>query len=120
MSDIQTPKRRRGPDFLIRFVQWVGGLSWLILLAALAILEKAQPQEESFFSRLQHQELRTWWDLELAKYFFYIMVLLFSLSLFTLLINSRRLKRKSDRLNISVIIIAIASLIGSVLYLIYF
>lgn len=120
MSNIQTPKRRNGPDFWIRLVQWVGGLSWLILLIALSILEKAQPKEESLFSRLKHHELRTWWDLELASYFFYIMILLFSLSLFTLLINSKRLKRKGDRLNLSVIIIGFISFIGSVLYLIYF
>lgn len=120
MSELQIPKRRRGPDFLIRFVQWVGGLSWLVLLTAMVILEKAQPQEIPYFSRLMHQEYRTWWDLELAQYFFYIMVFLLLLSLFTLLINSRRLKRKYDKLNISVVIIGLISLIGIILYLIYF
>lgn len=114
------PKRRVGPDIWMRVISWIGFFSWFVLFSILYILTKARPQIEGYIDKLLSVHLRKSWDLDLARYAFYLMIFLLLSSIFGFFVNKRRHKRKEDRYNISIIIMFFLSLFGIFYYLISF
>jgi hypothetical protein len=110
--------KRRGPDTLLKTVRGIGIVSWIFIFVILFIVDRAKPQVETFFDRFFQVQLQQVWDLELLRYAFFLMFLVFFLCIIALFINSRRVKRKTDRYNPSVIIIAVLSFLGMIIYLI--
>lgn len=90
---------------------------WLILLAALFVLAEARPPRETFFERWFDLRQRSTWDLKLAPYMFYLLLLSLGTSLAGLAINSRRRRRRGDEWRVSLILVAGLSLLGLALYL---
>lgn len=119
-EDITRVERRKRPDFLVKWVKWTGLISWCILIPGLYFVEKARPPMETFFDRLLEIETRQFWDVEYIDIAFYLMAALFILSMVSIIINSRRLKRKGDRLSPSLSINAALSMIGIAVYFIFF
>lgn len=113
-------ERRRGPDIFVKLVHWIGIIAWIFATIILVIIEAAKPEFETFFDRMLNLHLRTTWDLDVAQYAFLFMLLLFYVCVIAILINSRRMKRKTDRFNKSIIALAILSLIGIVVYIFSF
>lgn len=107
--------RRQGPDFWVKFVKWVGICSWFILFIIVTIITKAQPQVENFMHKVAQAHLRKTWNMELIQISYYLMLFLFFIAISAFIANTRRLKRATDRLNISVIIMLILSTIGLIL-----
>ncbi|BCR02978.1 hypothetical protein DESUT3_00470 [Desulfuromonas versatilis] len=110
-------ERRRGPDPLVRSLRWLGGLGWLAMLAALVFLDLAKPEIETFFERWYQIRLRTTWDLQLARYLFYSMLAGLAFSLAGLAANLRRRRRSSDEIRVSLVALAVISLLGILRYL---
>lgn len=122
MTAYGAPKkdRRKGPDVWIRILKVLGVVSWFFMLLFLVLLEIAKPEFESFFDRYYHLNLRTTWDLDVARHLYRLMFLGLGISIVGLLISSQRYRRTTDRLPFALILIGVASIAGIVLYRINF
>lgn len=112
--------RRKGPDFWTRSLRYLGLVGWTLLIAALVVLDQAKPQVETFFERVYDIRLQQQWDMDLARYLLWLMVLGLLLSVSGLVINSRRKRRRTDQWRLSLIFLGLISLTGMVLYYINF
>ena len=113
-------RRQRRSDPLLLVLRWLWVAGWLILLAALLVLAAAKPPVETFFERWHDLRLRSTWNLELARYIFYLMLLGLGTSLTGLALNSRRVRRKNDEWRVSLILVAVICLLGLIRYLTLF
>jgi uncharacterized membrane protein YhaH (DUF805 family) len=113
-------RRQRRSDPLLLVLRWLSVTGWLILLAALLVLAEAKPPVETFFDRWYDLRMRSSWNLELARYIFYLMLLGLGTSLSGLALNSRRLRRKNDEWRVSLILVAVICLLGLIRYLTFF
>jgi hypothetical protein len=113
-------EKRNGPDFYIKWIKTSSYIVWFFLAVFVFLTDLAKPQEATFFDRLLDVSVRTIWDKQLLTYAFIIAITLFTYSLFSLLLNCKRLKRKSDHLNVSLIISTVISAVGILLYIIFF
>lgn len=112
--------RRKGPDTLTKWVRYSGIISWILIAAAFFITLTAKPGFISYMDESFHVKLQSDWDVNLMQYAYILLVLLFFFCMVSIIINLLRYKRKSDRFNKTLILNAAASLIGIILYLIYF
>ncbi|MCX8128795.1 MAG: hypothetical protein N3I35_01695 [Clostridia bacterium] len=111
-------ERRKGPDMLTKWVKWTGIIGWFIIISVVFIISEAKPRVENFFDRLFNVKLRKTWDEDLLRYSFILMILLFLLCTIAMIFNILRHRRKTDRFNKSIILLGLASLLGSIIYLI--
>lgn len=102
--------RRQGPDFWVKFLQTASVLVWGFMLITLLIIEQAKPELENFFSHMFNVTLRQRWDLDLLTYAFYLSVFMCIFSIFSLIVNKKRHRRKTDRYSKSIIFTLIFSL----------
>ncbi len=112
-------ERRRGPDILVKSLRWIGFAGWFLMVMALIILEKARPKTTLVFNKIFDVDpnMRTYWDRDLVRYIFYLMILGFTLSAVGLIFNSLRHRRKSDTYRIYLILLGVISFIGMMIYL---
>lgn len=113
-------EKRTGPDLLVKWVKVAGIVSWLFIIPILFITDKAKPKLKTFFDTLLGINPRSYWDIELMQYVYYLMVVMLALSAISLVINSRRLKRAGDKLSRALIANFLLSLFGIILYIINF
>lgn len=111
------PERRKKPDFICRFLDVAVIIVWLLILTILSLIHFAEPRKENFFDRLLGAEIRKTPDLSLLNRAFYLLVTLFIFSFVSLILNTRRLKRRNDYIRISFIIALIGSFAGIVVML---
>ncbi|MBB6214355.1 formate hydrogenlyase subunit 3/multisubunit Na+/H+ antiporter MnhD subunit [Anaerosolibacter carboniphilus] len=108
--------RRKGPDLWVRLVNWLGLLAWGIMFFIIAITDRAKPPMETFFDRLFKVKVRQTWDIGLLQYAFYLMIALCVLCVIGLLINSRRHRRKTDKYNISLLLMMGLGIFSIIMY----
>jgi len=113
-------ERRKKPDIICRFLELAVIIVWFVILVLLSLWYFAKPQKETFLDRLFDAEIRKNIDFTLLDTSFYLLIFLFAFSLISLIFNTKRLKRKTDRIRISFIISLIGSLAGNVIYVIYY
>lgn len=109
--------RRKGQDVGLKLIQWIGLISWILMVPLLVLMDRAQPQFETFFDRYFDIQVKAGWDYEVLRYAFYLMLLLMFLSGTGLLINKTRNKRKEDSYRMNLIIMFIFSISGIIYYL---
>ena len=114
-----TVERRKGPDILVKSLRWFGFIGWFLMVMALIIFEKAKPKTTILFRKVLDvsPNIRTYWDRELVRYIFYLMIVGFTLSVIGLIFNALRHRRKSDNYRLYLILLGIVSLIGMLIYL---
>jgi len=110
-------ERRKGPDTVIKAVWWISGISWALIITAFVFVGLAKPEIETFFDRLFNIRIRKYWDYELLRYTFFTLVLNFVICIVGFLLNLFRQKRKTDRINKSVILLAAVNLAGIMWFL---
>jgi hypothetical protein len=111
-------ERRKGPDAVIKTVWWISGISWVLIIAAITFTGLAKPESETFFDRFFNIRIRDYWDYNLLRYVFVILLLNFVTCIVGFILNLFRQKRKTDRINKSVILLAAVSLAGILWFLI--
>lgn len=116
MKRIST-ERRRGPDAVVKTVWWTVGISWVLIITALTLTNSAQPNTETFFDRLLEISVRSFWDNDLLQYAFYVLLLNFTVCVIGFVLNILRQKRKTDRINKSIIILGVIALLGIIWYM---
>ncbi len=110
-------EKRQGPDILVKWVRIARFFAWIMLGIFLVITDTAKPQTLTFWDRFLDVKIRGFWDQNLLFIAFIVAVILFIFSFVSILINAMRLKRKTDRLCISLLITLIISSIGILFYL---
>lgn len=112
--------RRKGPDLWSRSLRYLALTGWLLLVIAIFILDQAKPKIETFFERVYDIRLHQQWDMDLAKYILWLMVLGFFLSIVGLIINAKRKRRRTDQWRLSLIFLGIICSAGMLLYFVSF
>jgi hypothetical protein len=113
------PDRRKKPDVLSRSISYFVVAGWLIMLIALFFISEAKPQSQNFFDKLTTDEPSTTWNLGMAGYIFYLMILGFVAGTIGIFFNLKRRRRKSDEFRISLILITLISLLGIIFYTVF-
>ncbi len=108
--------RRKGPDLWSRSLRYLALAGWTLLVSAFFILDRAKPKVETFFERVYDIRLHQRWDMELARYILWLMVLGLLLSIVGLIINAHRNRRRTDQWRLSLIFLGVISLSGILLY----
>ncbi len=109
--------RRRGPDFWVKILAWLGGISWFLMFAAMFIIDRAKPEAEKILSRASGAEVSTTWDQTLVGYLFYLVIFGLCVSTVGIMINSRRYRREEDRFRLTLIVLGMLSIFGLAIYL---
>ena len=103
-------QKRKGPDLILKMLDRLSFLLWGFTIIIFGVILSAKPQWETFFDRLFNVSVRDYWDYKLLRFAFIISIVQFVISLFSLFLNSKRLKRKEDKIRNSIIISLFASL----------
>lgn len=111
------PDRRKKPDIWVKSLRWLAVVGWLIMLVALFIISEAKPQTQNFFDKITTSQPTTTWNIELAGYIFYLMLIGLVMGTAGIVINVKRHRRKTDEYRISLILITLMSFIGILLYI---
>ena len=112
-------KNRGGkPDRLSKWLEIASVLVWLIFIINISLILYAKPGNENFFDRLFNVHVRNYWDIRYLRTGLLITVVQLVISAISLYLNTRRLKRKYDRMRISLWISTGLSLILGILLLI--
>lgn len=113
--------RRRSPDLIVLLVRLFGICGWMGMFIALVVLAKAKPEssliDEHFLAQFGYEvTLRRAWDMDLARYIFYLMVMGLCLSVIGLPLHLRRARREDDGYGLYLVLLGIISLAGIIIY----
>jgi hypothetical protein len=105
---VKIKDRRRGPDAVIRWINYTAVTSWIILIVIFFLVSLSKPG--MVFNPKSGLNVGGSWDIKLLRYALYMVFPLFILSIIGIVSNAIRLKRKSDKVNKILIINLILSL----------
>ncbi len=108
-------ERRKRVDPIMQIIHLSNALVWLLLIAFLLVTNEAMPPTETMFDRMMGVDKRTHWDFQLLLIARWVLLGLFALSMAGILLNTRRLKRTTDHMRVSLIITAVFSFVGSII-----
>jgi len=108
--------RRNGPDIWLYMIQWIGMISWGLMLPLLYLVDRAKPEFETLFDKMFDLQVRSTWDLDVYRWAVLLMFFLLFLSGVGLIINKTRRRRKEDYYRINLIIIFLLSAAGIIYY----
>lgn len=112
-------EKRKKPDALVLWIKASSLIIWGLIITALSIFNTAKPEVNiPVLDSKFNKQLRTSWDTGLIDIAFYMAIFIFFFSIVSLMINTRRLKRKGDHLSISLILGLVLSLIAIIAYLV--
>ena len=112
-------ERRKGPDVLTYSIFWISLFVWFLFSITFLLIVKAKPNSNNFFSSFWHAPVRSNWDLVLVNYAFYSSIVLFLVSIFTLILWLFRNKRAKDRINYFLVISSVLSFAGIIILSMY-
>jgi hypothetical protein len=115
MASEKINNRRIGPDTVIKAIKGIAGFSWILVIIIFIVFSIAKPG----FKVKMIGGSGGGFNESILKYAFYLMIFQALLCSLGIIINTTRLKRKSDKLYISLIILGGLSILGIVAYLIY-
>ena len=118
-------ERRKSADLIVRLGRILGVFGWFCMFLALVVLAKAKPEssliDENFLAQFGYVvSLRRAWDMDLARYINYLMIMGFFLSAIGLPLHMRRSKREDDGYGLYLVVLGIISLAGIILYQLIF
>lgn|GEM_PF-1762342 len=102
---------RKGPDIIVKTINLLSIGLWIFIIFNLCIILLSRPVGETFFDRLLNISVRNYWDANLLTFALVLSLIQFVISIFSFVLNTKRLKRKGDRIRISIIISIFFSLI---------
>lgn len=116
----RSKKDRVGPDFWVKWIKFSSVFCWVIFFIILCIIDRSKPPYLCFIDRMRNTYFVKPWDLDLVQYAFYLLIFLLFFCIFSLIVNSKRHKRKSDSYSISLVVLCVFSLIGIIVYTVSF
>ncbi len=98
-----TRDSRKGPDLILRMLDIISVILWGFIILDLAMILFAKPEVETFIDRFFSVKVRDYWDTNILRFPLMLSLVQLLISVFLLFLNSKRLKRKDDKMRISVI-----------------
>ena len=120
MQDFNKPiDRRHKMDKIIKLVTITSVLGWVMIIITTMIAIYAKPEHTNMFYEMFNVPIRNYWNYHLLSLVFILLIGILLLSIFGITMNAMRLRRKTDRINKSLIFHALMSLLGIILLLAY-
>ena len=113
-------ERRKRTDWVTNMATILSVLSWFIAFAVWGLLDKAQPESETFFSRVLGLNIRHSWDTSLLQTAFILLIASLCICVLAFIFNMLRKRRKTDKYNKSMIIVGLITLIGIGFFIVRF
>ena len=102
--------RRRGPDFVIKVINWISGISWGVLAIIFAIIVMTNPTSKGMsVSRPSLKGTSAAW---MSNAIYGLFVFLIILSVSGIIFNMTRMKRKTDKMKLTFFFSGILAIIG--------
>lgn len=102
--------RRRGPDFIVKMIQWITAIAWAMLCGIFFIIVFGNPAARGMtLTREAAQGAPPVW---LSPLVYVLFVFLIILSISGIIFNMARLKRKTDRMKLTFFFSGIFAIIG--------
>jgi len=115
---LKLSNRRKNIDLTLRLLAWSNAISVIALFAAVALIAIAKPKRMNFLDHFYGvQRLNPAWNTDLIGYIGLMLLLSFLTSIAGLFFNSRRLRRKKDHINATLVLSLIISTISLFFYL---
>lgn len=95
--------KRKGPDLILRMIDIISVVLWGFIIVNFVIILFAMPLYETFFDRLFNIRVRDYWDAYLLQFSLILSLTQLIVSVFSLSLNLKRLKRKNDKLRPSIL-----------------
>ena len=111
----QPPDRRRKPrdkDGFYQFVLTVNSVCWLVLIGALVVFHFARPEMVTGLQTYWGIEGRTTWSEEHVDALIMLLQLCLGMTLLTMLLRSRRNRRREDNYGVNLFILAGISMLS--------
>lgn len=105
--------RRKGPDFIINMIKWISIVIWLIIGIVVILLMVSNPTSSGM--QASRPTLQTTSSKAISSAMFSLLVIQLIMSVSGLVFNFTRLKRKTDRLRISLVLSGLFAIIGIVI-----
>jgi hypothetical protein len=97
------PDRRKGKSAVAAVLTWLSAFCWLLLFFAVILLDRAQP-------KLLTAE--TEWNEQILGVLYYLLLVIFSVSMIGLMINRKLHRRKTDMYRVSLVLNFVIALAG--------
>ncbi len=105
--------RRKGPDFVIKVINWISGISWAILIMIFLILIITNPTSRGMsVSRPALKATSSAW---MSNAIYGFLVFLILLSVAGIIFNMTRMKRKTDKIKLTFFFSGILAIIGLII-----
>lgn len=105
--------RRRGPDFIINMIKWISIVIWVIIAIVIILIMFTNPTSAGM--QMSRPTLQTTSSKAASSAMFSLLVIQLIMSVAGLIFNFTRLKRKTDRLRISLVLSGLFAIIGIVI-----
>lgn len=102
--------KRRGPDFVIKVINTLSGVSWVIIFLVIIFISIAKPKFQGFSRGMG--TIQGTWDASLLGIVAVLLVLLIALSVVGIIFNFLRMKRKTDRIRVTLVLSGVFALMG--------
>ncbi|HQO41129.1 MAG TPA: hypothetical protein PK986_11715 [Spirochaetota bacterium] len=105
--------RRKGPDFIINMIKWISIVIWIIIAIVVILLMVSNPTSAGM--QMSRPALQTTSSKAVNSAIFLLLVIQLIMSVSGLVFNFTRLKRKTDRLRISLVLSGLFAILGIVI-----
>ena len=114
---LRLSNRRKKNDQILRLLAVCNFTAVASLFLAIFVVSAAKPKRTNFLDHFFGvQRLNPAWDMDLVSYVGLLLLLSFVASIAGLYFNSKRLKRKGDHVNATLVLSLIASIISLFFY----
>ena len=113
-------ERRKKSDWIVKMAAILSALSWVLMLAVWAFLDRASPDSQHIFNQIFNVQGRTRWDVTLLPIAFALLLTSLGVCILGFFFNKMRMKRKTDKYRKSIFVIGGITIIGLVVFLIRF
>ena len=116
MQNLKPPlDRRRKPDIVIRLVNAISIVGWMMINLCTLLTINSKPEQTNMFYKMFNIPVRDYWDFSLLSIVFFLLMFLFAVALIGILLNATRQRRKTDKMNKSLIFQAAMAVLGMLL-----
>lgn len=116
MQNLKPPlDRRRKPDIVIRLVNAISIVGWMMIILCTLLTINSKPEQTNMFYKMFNIPVRDYWDFSLLSIVFFLLMFLFAVALIGILLNATRQRRKTDKMNKSLIFQAAMAVLGMLL-----
>lgn len=109
-DDKHITDHREGPDFWMKWIKIASILGWIMVGTIIVMFDQARPQIYSILDMHYNKISTTTWNQDILMGTFILSIFTFVFILISLLANAQRLKRKVDRVRISLVVTMFISL----------